>query len=1648
MRQPFGFHPLIDAWFSRRFAGPTEPQRRGWPAIAAGEHTLIAAPTGSGKTLAAFLAVIDRLFRAAEAGTLADEIRVVYVSPLRALSNDMHRNLQTPLAEIAALGAEHSGNSRLALPFSEAASGLETAPRAASAPRADAVPPARSRLARQSAVPMLRVGLRTGDTPAAERARLLRKPPHILVTTPESLYLMLTSRKGRDALRQVDTLIIDEIHALVRDKRGSHLALTIERLAALSQRPIQRIGLSATQKPLEIIGEFLVGGGGRVHGARQPAPASCPDAHARVRPTIIDAGHQRRLDLAIEVPMPVIGAVCTHEDWAAVHARLVELIQSHRSTLIFVNTRRMAERLTHQLSELLGAEQVSSHHGSLSAELRLKTEQRLKSGELKAVVATASLELGIDVGYIDLVVQLGSPRSIAAFLQRIGRAGHSLHAIPKGRLFALTRDELLEAVALLRAIRRGRLDTVRIPEQPLDVLAQQIVAETAFQDWNADDLFALFRRAYPYRHLTREDFEETLQWMSEGLTERLGRRQALVYYDRVSGRIRARPAARGVAVSNAGSIPEVGSYRVVAVPEHTVIGSVDEDFAVESLRGDIFLLGNTSWRIEHVRQGDVVVSDAHGAPPTIPFWFGEAPGRTIELSTEVSELRAELERRVRTVPADDPLAAGDSADDSTTNNSTTKDSTVDWLITEWTCPPHAAEQIVAYIRAERAALGLVPTQQRVVFERFFDETGGMQLVIHAPFGSAINRAWGYALRKRFCRSFDFELQATADDDGILLSLGPQHSFPLESLFGMLNARNVRGLLEQAVLVQPPFQLRWRWNVTRALLVPRTKFGKKVPPALQRFRADDLLTAVFPQLTGCQENHTGDIELPDHPLVRQTMHDCLHEALDLPGLQAVLQRVEQGDIEFVPRDTREPSPFCHELLNAYPYAFLDGGEIQERRARAVSPGSDWFSDMPPLTWLDPAAIAQVVAEAAPLIRHADELHDWLLSVIVWPAETGMATGEVEQHSRGEEQGGDVPNPGSQPRRLPPPSGPWAEQMTALVEQRRAVIVAPRPGVAWWVAIERWPAVATLLESADGSDGTDRPARRHPSKQRSTPALLPDGFVVPPGVRTDWDSLSARVAVCRGWMEFCGPVTAAELAMRLGWTESQAAAALEALEGEGTVVRGQFRDRREGDQGRRAAASPKGSSQTAEACLVAGTDSGSSTTPTREPAPKNGAVEWCHRRLLARIHRLTLAGLRRQVEAVDVAAFQRFLWELHGLAGEHQRAGTNGLFEVLSQLQGIEAPAMCWERDLLPARLSGYQPQWLDDLCLTGEVGWGRLFPPGGNGERPRSSGVTRVVPMSIFLRADLPWLLPASEPTREGLGSQAAEIWELLAQRGALFAADLIQATRMLPTHLEEALGELIGRGLVTGDTFAGLRSLIAEKKDPLERPMRRAAASLARRRVLGTVTGRWSIFRDQVLGAQRAAPTEIGTEAACQTVDSQERLTAWAWQLVRRWGVVFRDLLAREDGAPRWSELVPVFRRLEARGELRGGRFIAGVAGEQFALEAAIRQLRKHRDPAASAELVVINAADPLNLVGIITPPPRIPAQAQNRIAWLRGVPVAVCQGDDVQLLARLSAVETERVQQALRGRPPAEFLPPPRRSGRKPSSPEYPQQIPRPLIR
>ena len=1423
------FHPAIRVWFERRFAqGPTEPQAAGWPAIARGEDVLIAAPTGSGKTLAAFLVCIDRLLRAAEAagGELPDETSVVYVSPLKALAADVGKNLEGPLAEIRTVAHEL---------------GLT--------------------------LPPLRVALRSGDTTAAQRAGMLRRPPHILVTTPESLFLLVTSGKSRERLRSVRTLILDEIHALAGDKRGVHLALTVERLAALCERPPQRIGLSATQNPIAYTARLLVGAGTDRDGA-DGAP----------RCAILDLGRNRRLDVAIEVPGSELGAVSSHEQWDEILDGIAEHVERHHTTLVFVNTRRLAERLAHRLAERIGDERVAAHHGSLSKDRRLRVEERLRAGDLRALVATASLELGIDVGPVELVCQIGSPRSLATLLQRIGRSGHATGRTPKGRLYPTSRDELVECAAALRGLLAGRLDRVVPPALALDVLAQQIVAACAADDWKEDELYALVRLAAPYADLSREDFEAAVELVSEGVQTGRGPRGAHVHRDRVNGVLRGRRGARIAALTSGGAIPDTADYRVLLDPDDTFIGTVNEDWAIESNAGDIFLLGSTSWRIRRVEQGVVRVVDAGGAPPTVPFWLGEAPARTAELSGEVSDLRLAVDGFLT---RDDPAGARA------------------WLEAECATGAGGAEQIVRYLAAVRDALGVVPTQHDVVFERFFDEAGGMQLVIHAPFGGRVNRALGLALRKRFCRSFDFELQAAASDDAIVLSLGAQHSFPLESVPRFLSPDTARDTLAQAVLLAPAFTVRWRWNLGRSLVILRQRKGRRVPPPIQRMEADDLLAAVFPALAQCQENATGPIEPPDHVLVRQTITDCLHEATDAAGLERLLAAMASGEVRVHLRESSEPSPLSHEILNARPYAFLDDAPLEERRTRAVVIRRGLPEHERDLGRLDPEAIAAVQEQARPDPRDAEELHDALLHLVVSPAEAA-----------------------------------WEDWFAELVRAGRAAVL-DGPNGSRWLATERRREVEALF-----------PGRRIAPDVRLPAALAS---------RTAPSDAAAAVMAVRGHLSALGPATVSELAPRVGLAPGAVEIALAALEAEGFALRGRFRDLAAADE------------------------------------------EFCERRLLARIHRYTTERLRREIEPVTAQDLMRFLLRWHHAAPFTQLEGRRGLLAVAEQLQGFELAAGAWEEAVFPARVSGYDPRWLDDLCLSGELAWARLAlrdpaPLGeADDESARDSGrggvvPSRATPIAFAARDDLDWLLAAARgdavPTLPGDGA-ATDVLACLRARGALFQRELVAVTGRLPVEVEEGVWDLVSRGLVTADGFASVRALLASRGSGTPR----GAATL--RGVRSSVGSARARARRQRASGRRAAEGRWSLVPPPDPGGDAEGLAeAVAEQLLARWGVVFRDLLVRETLAVPWREVLWALRRMEARGSARGGRFVTGFTGEQYALPGAVEALRQTRRKERTGEMVTLSAVDPLNLVGVITPGPRIPAVRTRTVIWRDGLPI------------------------------------------------------------
>ena len=1448
-------HPLVHQWFVSKFGTPTEPQEEGWPHILSGRSTLIAAPTGSGKTLAAFLACIDRLVCKAISGALEDKIEVVYISPLKALGNDIATNLERPLSEISSLAGE-----------------------------------------RGLLMPQIRTFVRTGDTPSADRQRMLKSPPHILVTTPESLYILLTAEKSRELLRDVETVIVDEIHAIADDKRGAHLAISLERLDVLAHRKPVRIGLSATQKPIELVAKFLAGASGE--------------------PEVVNVGHKRRLDFAVEVPPSPLSAVMTHEMWDEVYDHLAQLTAQHRSTLIFVNTRSMAERIAHCLADRIGEDAVAAHHGSLSRKIRLHAESRLRKGELKALVATASLELGIDVGHIDLVCHIGSPRSIAVMLQRIGRAGHWRGAIPKGRIFATTRDELIECAALVRAIEGGELDALMIPEAPLDVLAQQIVAMCAADDWPEQALFNVLRRAYPYRNLVEGDFEEIVTVLSDGIAASRGRYGAYLHRDRVNGLLKARRGSRMIAVTNGGAIADNSLYTVVALPEEAIVGTLDEDFAVESQRGDVMLLGSTSWRIHRVESaGRVVVEDAQGAAPTIPFWRGEAPARTPELSHQVAAIRAQVDELTPNVT---PIGIS--------QNIPEVAAAVAWLKNECHMDDSAAEQIVEYVVTGRAVLGAVPTQTTLIAERFFDEGGGMQLVIHAPLGARINKAWGLALRKRFCRSFNFELQASATENGLNIALAEQHSFPLADVFEFLREESVQEVLEQAALASPIFKTRWRWDAGRALALLRYRNGKKIPPQILRIRSDDLLASVFPDVAACQENIEGDIKIPDHPLVREVMKDVLTEAMDIDGLKKLLHGISDGSIRLLAVDTPVPSQFSHEILNSAPYAYLDDAPLEERRARAVEMRRTLpDSVLQEVGGLDLSAIEQVRNEAWPDVRDADELHDALLTLIALPADfdgpvahassvlvaqppSAVALPKFNSSDASHALNGSLLETTLS---LAPPASntaeggcatrdiraSWAAFFSELQQQRRAA--RARVGHhSFWVSAEKLTGFRALYPDLELEAAIDSAERESPTAD------------------------DARLAMVTGWMMHSGPVTAEQLAATLHQPANEIDIALLRLEAKGSILRGKF-------------------------------------------ARRDGVTEWCDRRLLARIHRLTLGVLRKQIQPVTPAQLMRWLPRWQHVAAGTQLSGERGLLEVLRQLQGFEIPANAWEKQILPQRIKDYDPKDLDHLCLTGAVGWGRLSPHPATLEASAESNrrvvPTSVAPVTFFLRDESDWMTSIRYQQPSGiercLSPVANEVLAFLQSRGASFFADIVRGTGKLKAEVETGLWELVAAGVVTADGFDNLRTLVS--------PRRSTATARARRPRHSA--GRWTIMHTEPARDYAAA-----LEATCR-------------MLLDRYGVVFRELLARESVLPKWRELLLTFRRLEDRGEVRGGRFVSGFIGEQFALPEAVESLRAMRNAQPSGETITVSAADPLNLAGIIVPGERVPAISGHNVSFRDG---------------------------------------------------------------
>ncbi len=1416
----WSFHPQVQKWFETTYDGATDCQKSAWPAIQNHRDVIVAAPTGSGKTLAAFLAVIDELVQLGlDRGEVPAGTHVVYISPLKALSYDIERNLEAPLQGIREHLVE-SGYGDI----------------------------------------HIRSDVRTGDTTQSERQKMARNPPHILVTTPESLYLLLTSESGRKMLGSVKRLIIDEIHSLVSNKRGAHLSLSIARLEAMLATPSVKIGLSATQKPIDRVASYLTG----------------KEQHGCV---IVDSGHIRKWDLKIEVPTYPLESVMSTESWQETYRKIAELVENHRTTLIFVNTRRHVERASRHLAELIGKENVGSHHGSLSKEHRFDAEQKLKSGSLKVLVATASLEMGIDIGDIDLVCQISSPRSIAVFLQRVGRSGHTLGKTPKGILFPTTRDELVESAALFKAVSDGELESLEICHSSLDALAQQIVAEVSARDWNIDDLYQCILTAFPYRNFTLDRFHEILQMLSEGFSLRRGRRGAYIYLDAVNRILRARAGARIVAATNAGVIPDQFDYDVILEPEDIRIGTVNEDFAFESLVGDIFQLGNMSYRVRRVEKGFVRVEDARGQPPNIPFWLGEGRGRSAELSRAVSDLREYVCECL---------------------NENDLEETVGFVQAYCQTDSYVSAQIVEYLAASKKALGVIPTQKTIVFERFFDEMNDWHLVIHSVFGSRMNRAWGLALRKRFCVRFNFELQAAALEDNFVLSLGPTHSFALEEVKGYVKRSTAGTVVRQAVLGAPMFGVRWRWAASAALAVLRFRNGKKVPPPFQRNDSEDLLSVVFPEQLACQENIVGPVEIPDHPLVNQTLMDCTHDLMDLDGLASLLEKIECGQISVVCRDLSEPSPLAQEVLTAKPYAFLDDAPAEERRTLAVQSRRYLSSaDVREHDLLDAEVIERLSIQAWPDPTNAEQLHDALVGFGY--LHTSEALPKSESHL------------------VEASKGLWQSFFEQLAADQRATRLTTANGNELWVAAERLDEMKLV----------------HPESQ-TTPQIDSASIVS----KTVTDAGEALVSLIRGRMEIVGPTTTSEIALSIDLPVGAVETALNRLESEGSVMRGNFRKDRE-------------------------------------------QTQWCERHFLSRIHKSTISGLRKQIKPINSEQYIRYLIRWLRLSEDSMGEGPDALGQVLEQMEGYEVTVGAWESELLPSRIFGYTPELLDFLSASGSIVWTRLSVPQlsrSNLDDPRKpiryGSSIRSIPLTFLQRNRLKnWNLLTGSRSRVApvLSGFAQQVQEALQEHGPMFYSELLEEIRQMPGHLEEGLVELFATGIATCDHYGGVRALLIPQEE------RRHQARFRHFYSSGVqISGRWSLL--------------LGTTAKSEATITQMEANQYAAEvLLRRYGVVFRALLAKEGRYfPAWSDLRMIYRQMEDRGEIRGGRFVSNVVGEQFALPEAIDVLRSVGKHECNGKILTIHASDPLNMTGILDSDSRVSAHTASYLVYRDGQLITV----------------------------------------------------------
>jgi ATP-dependent Lhr-like helicase len=1429
------FHPLVRKWFTDTLGKPSDPQRKGWPAIATGEHTLILAPTGTGKTLAAFLWELNALIKAGLKEPLGNSVHLLYISPLKALNNDIHRNLSAPLAELRRRFVD---------------AGFE--------------------------FPEIRVAVRTGDTPASARARMLRKSPHILITTPESLNIMLTSVRGRGMFSGTRAVIVDEIHAIAGTKRGAHLALTLERLEELVSRPPQRIGLSATQRPLDEVARFL--------GGCNPGNDNEPS----YRPvTVVDCGMNKQMEIAIESPVADLGNV-GGSVWPAVAPLVLRHIKDSRTTLVFVNNRAQAEKIAARLNALAEFEIAQPYHGSLSRERRFTLEERLKAGALRALVTTSSLELGIDIGSVDLVIQLQSPKRVAAALQRVGRAGHTLGVASRGIFVPTFRDDAMEIAAIVSAMRAGEVEPTRVVQNAIDVLSQVIVAAVSVDDWDFDELFKVVRRAYPYHRLTRGAYEEAVAMLSGKYPSDLAAElEPRITWDKVTGRLTGDRAARMTAVISGGTIPDRGLY-TVNLPDRTRLGELDEEFVHESRVGDVFQLGSTTWRIGAIEHDRVVVTPAPGMPARMPFWHGEYGARSLELSRRVGTLRRVL---------------ADSPEDGV-------------LASEYSCDAATAHSLVEYVRAQKAATGIVPDDRNIVIEHFRDETASIRVVIHAAFGGRVNAPWGMALAQRAREALkETDVQVQTTDDGVMLRLPDLGTVaPISALLEM-TAGEASQLVMEEVGSTSLFGARFRMNAARALLLPRGNPRRRMPLWLQRLKALDLLQTVR--------------QFPSFPILVETYRDVLQDAFDMPGLQSVLDRIEAGEIRTHVVQTERPSPFAASLQFGFVMDWIYGDDTPRAEQRAA------------LLSLDRSLLGEVMGEEA----RDDMTLDAIRQIVAERRGTaeGRQARSVDDLANLLDRAGDLSVTELQARVARPEDGARGDALTELLTTRRAIAL-PFSGAAdidWrFVLTESYGRYAAAFGDAVSRVRVAPSDVKYSGRNHFEPTRLVEADVneVVPEVlrRPVITETAARREILARFLALSGPVTIADIEARYGWDSRWIESRLTEWQRTGKLVAGRFR-------------------------------------------PQATGPEWCSKRVAEMARRRALAALRKQIEAVELPVFAEMVQRWQHVDPRDNLEGLSGVAAAMRQLYGLARPAIGWERDYLKSRVANYDPVWLSQLAATGELVWVAETSEARTSEGQSQLSRVRFFERgtgNFWLEPGG----DDDEVLRARLSQDSLQVLDFIRSEGASFINDIEAGTGQSMQVVRRSLRELASLGIVTNDTIEALREVIRWRSLPVRNavdPTRWLPADYrpsAERRVvqrrpnlrrlprwkrpdkpggaIGSWSGRWALVR------------RAGTLGG--VVSEEARALGISRQWLDRYGIVTRECWRKERPPLSWRSIYLELKKLEFRGEARRGYFVRGLSGAQFAAPAAVELLRATAgEESSQSPFVVLSASDPANVYNL-----------------------------------------------------------------------------------